>query len=84
MKFTFSEMKEKEVIHVGDGERLGFVSDLEIDTVTGRVISLRVPGGYRALGIFGKEPERVIPWEKIKKIGEDLVIVETLKSDTEV
>lgn len=75
MQYTFSELRAKEVIHVGDGERLGFVSDVEIDSVTGRVISIRVPGGYRAFGLLGKLPERVIPWENIKKIGDDLIIV---------
>ncbi|MBQ2614988.1 MAG: YlmC/YmxH family sporulation protein [Clostridia bacterium] len=78
MTYTFSELKNKEVIHVGDGERLGFVSDMEIDTVTGRVLSISVPGTYRILGLIGKEPDRRIPWEHIKKIGDDLVIVENL------
>ena len=78
MNYTFSEMRAKEVIHIGDGERLGFVSDMEIDAVTGRVISIRVPGAYRAFGIFGREADRVIPWENIKKIGDDLVMVENL------
>lgn len=78
MTYTFSELKNKEVIHVGDGERLGFVSDIEIDTVTGRVLSISVPGNYRILGLIGKEPDRRIPWEHIKKIGDDLVIVENL------
>ena len=78
MTYTFSELKNKEVIHVGDGERLGFVSDMEIDTVTGRVLSISVPGTYRILGLIGNEPDRRIPWEHIKKIGDDLVIVENL------
>ncbi len=79
MTYTFNDLKTKEVIHVGDGERLGFVSDIEIDAVTGRVISISVPGAYRAFGILGKEPDRRIQWENIKKIGDDLVIVEHLR-----
>ena len=80
MTYTFSGLRTKEVIHVGDGERLGFVSDIEIDAVTGRVVSISVPGAYRILGILGKDPDRRIPWENIKRIGDDLVIVENLKS----
>ncbi len=79
MTYTWSELKAKEVIHIGDGERLGFVSDMEVDAVSGRILSIRVPGGYRAFGIFGREPERVIPWENIKKIGDDLIMVEHLR-----
>ena len=40
MTRKFSELKQKEVIHTGDGERLGFVSDIEVDEITGRVISI--------------------------------------------
>ena len=79
MTYTFSGLRTKEVIHGGDGERLGFVSDIEIDAVTGRVVSISVPGTYRILGILGKDPDRRIPWENIKRIGDDLVIVENLK-----
>ncbi len=78
MTYTFGDLRNKEVIHIGDGERLGFVSDIEIDSVTGRVLSLRVPGAYRALGLLGREPERIIPWECIKKIGDDFVMIENL------
>lgn len=78
MTYTLNELRSKEVIHTGDGERLGFVSDIEVDAVSGRVLSIRVPGGYRLFGIFGREPERVIPWENIKKIGDDLIMVEHL------
>ncbi len=78
MTYNFSELRTKEVIHIGDGERLGFVSDIEIDAVTGRVISISVPGTYKFFGLLGKESDRRIPWENLKKIGDDLVIVENI------
>ena len=83
MTRKFSELKQKEVIHTGDGERMGFVSDIEVDEITGRVISICVPGAYKILGLFGKEPDRVIPWEQIKKIGDDLIMVENVRRNTE-
>ena len=84
MTRKFSELKQKEVIHTGDGERLGFVSDIEVDEITGRVISISVPGTYKILGLFGKEPDKVIPWEQIKKIGDDLIMVENIRRDKEI
>lgn len=72
----FSELRSKEVIHTADGERFGFVSDVEIDTDTGKVISISVPGAYRALGLLGKEPDKVIKWENIRKIGNDLIMID--------
>jgi sporulation protein YlmC with PRC-barrel domain len=28
------------------------------------------------MGIFGRNLEYIIPWEKIKKVGEDIILVE--------
>ena len=49
---------------------------MEIDFDTGKIISISVPGGYKMFGMFGREPERTIPWENIKKIGDDLIIID--------
>lgn len=75
MLCKFSDLKAKEVIHIIDGERIGFISDIEIDPESGKVTSLCVPGAYKIFGLFGREPDRKIPWECIKKIGDDLVII---------
>lgn len=79
MKYKFSELKTKEIIHIADGERVGFISDIEVDGESGKVVSVSVSGAYKAFGLLGKEPDKIIPWEHIKKIGEDLVIIDTIK-----
>ncbi len=71
-----SDLRFRDVVTVGDGRRLGFISDWEIDAANGRVLAIVVPGSPRALGILGREPDYVIPWEKVKKIGEDVILVE--------
>ena len=71
----FSDIRLKEVICAADGERLGYVSDMEIDEVSGTVRSLLVPGSYRFLGVLGREDDITVPWDKISKIGEDLIII---------
>lgn len=72
-----SDLKLKEVISVIDGKRLGTISDIEIDTDTGRLTALIVPATSRFLGLFGRGEEVVIPWEKITKIGFDVILVQT-------
>ena len=42
------ELRQKEVISVKDGGRLGFVCDVEIDTHTARITALVVYGRSRA------------------------------------
>ena len=73
---SIDELKLKDVINVSDGTRLGTVNDVEIDLVNGRLVSIILQGGYKFLGLLGKEDDLVIPWEDIKKIGDDVIIIE--------
>lgn len=72
-----SELREREVVNIIDGRRLGLASDLEIDPATGRILAIVVPGPGKFLWLFGKNIDFVIPWEKIRKIGVDVILVET-------
>jgi YlmC/YmxH family sporulation protein len=71
-----SDFKQKEVINVSDGRRLGFVSDVEIDLEQGKVDAIILPGVGKLFGFLGKESEFIIPWDKIVKIGEDIILVD--------
>lgn len=70
-----SDFRQKEVINIHDGKRLGFVYDIEINEQTGRLEAVMVPNS-KILGIFNKEKDYVIPWEKISKIGDDIILVD--------
>ncbi len=70
------DLKQKEVINVSDGGKYGYVADLEIDKTTGKIKSLIIPITGKMLNLFGKEEEYVIPWEEVKQIGDDLIIVD--------
>ncbi|MCX8130338.1 MAG: YlmC/YmxH family sporulation protein [Clostridia bacterium] len=71
-----SEFRQKEVINVSDGRRLGFVSDVDVNMDDGKLDAIILPGSGRLFGIIGKDSEIVIPWESIKKIGEDIILVD--------
>ncbi len=77
-----SELKSKEVINVLDGRRLGFIGDLDIDLETGRVRAIIVPGGGKILGLFGRDNDIYIPWEKIARIGLDVILVDIPSGET--
>lgn len=70
------DLKQKEVINVEDGARLGFVSDVDINTKTGCVVKIIVAGPCKVFGFFGKDTEYVIDWCDIKKIGDDIILVD--------
>jgi YlmC/YmxH family sporulation protein len=70
----FSSLRDKDVINICDGKRLGFVNDMEIDSCSGKVCALIVLFDCRLLG-FGKCEELIIPWEKVSCFGKDAVLV---------
>lgn len=76
METRIAQLRYKEVISLADGSRFGYVGDLELDLASGRVLSLIVPGRRRLFGLLGREPDRIIPWEAVKRFGEDIILVE--------
>lgn len=74
MGSRIADLRLKEVVNIRDGCRLGFVDDVEIDVECGRVVAIVVPGPCR-FWIFGRDPDYVIPWNGIEKIGEDIILV---------
>ena len=74
---TFCELRRKEVINICDGARLGCISDLELDDCTGCISAIVVPGQSRMFGILKSDEELVIPYCKIRNIGDDVILVST-------
>ena len=72
----FSELRYKEVIDVHTGQRLGYVCDAEFEMPAGTLRALIVPGPCRFFGLFGREPDFLIPVEQITKIGTDIILVD--------
>ncbi|MDF2800134.1 MAG: hypothetical protein K0S61_37 [Anaerocolumna sp.] len=70
------DLKQKEVINCRDGERLGYVCDLEFDIHTGIITHIIVPGPCKIWGILGRDQEYVISYNCIKQIGTDVILVD--------
>jgi len=69
-------MRRKEVINSKTGCRIGFVDDVEVDTVTAKLVAIVIFGRWRCFGLLGKEENIVIKWENICLIGEDTILVD--------
>ncbi|MDD2553613.1 MAG: YlmC/YmxH family sporulation protein [Desulfotomaculaceae bacterium] len=76
MLFKISDLGLRDIVNLVDGAKLGPVSDVYIDLETGKVISLVLSGGRKYFGLLAAGSDVVVPWEKIKKIGVDTVLVE--------
>ena len=75
MEQSFIEFTEKQVINYCDGKILGNIVDLKVDTCTGAILAIVLPGESGFFG-FKKCTDIIIPWEKICKIGKDTIIVD--------
>jgi len=71
-----SELRTREVINISDGRKLGAVVDVDIDLESGRLRAIVVPGPRGMFSIFGRNEDIVIPWDRIKRIGQDVILVE--------
>ncbi len=81
MSMKFTELQCKEVICVATGQRLGFVSDVMVEIPGGQVCSIVVPCQNRFPGSFGRREDFLIPWNCIKRIGPDIVLVDVRPED---
>lgn len=72
--FKVSELRNKEVINMTDGERLGYVCDMEINASSGHIQALIVPGREKQK-LFGKNQALRIPWSDVARIGQDLIVI---------
>lgn len=57
-------------------EDFGFVQDVCADLESGNITSIIVPGSNKILSIFSNANDIVIPWQNIKCIGDDVILVE--------
>ena len=77
MLCRIDDLKNKQVVCVKDGCVLGFISDVELDTLSGNLTSIIIFGRLRFFGLLGREEDIIIPWNDIKVIGSETVLVNT-------
>jgi YlmC/YmxH family sporulation protein len=71
-----SDLRNRDVVNIVDGRRLGAICDLDLDLENGRITAIIVPGSVKIFSLFGGGRDYIIPWENIVKIGVDTILVE--------
>ena len=69
-----SDLQNKTVVNVIDGKNIGNIIDLEINE-EGMAVGLVVEKYKFLISTFTNKKELIIKWEQIKKIGEDVILV---------
>ena len=73
--FRGIKLRQREVINIRTAERIGVVSDVEINESTGNIEALIVSRyGSIFAHIIGNS-ELVIPWSSIEAVGKDIILV---------
>ncbi len=73
-----AELAGKEIINVYDGARLGVVgeTDMVVDSGNGRIKAVMIPRRAGLINFWADRQYMIIPWESIKKIGREIIIVD--------
>lgn len=72
---SITDLRNKEVISAKTGCRLGNVSDVEIETCSGKLVAIIIWGKGRCCGLFGRDEDIRIEWDDIEVIGDDTILV---------
>lgn len=73
---TLHDLNEKDVIQIKTGENLGRIDDIALDAATAAVQAVILRGRSRWMGLLGHDEDLVIPWDAIRNIGADVVMVD--------
>lgn len=71
----FSQLRDKEIFCIKDGQKIGYLDDFELDSEQYRIEALVCYGKPRLFGLFGRSGDIRIPVEQICVIGEDSILV---------
>ena len=72
MEISYNELRQKEVVNVLCGKRMGRLTDLIFSTNTKKILGIVVPSEHK---LFRQREDFFIPWESISKIGDDVILV---------
>ncbi len=72
--YSLGNLRSMEIIDINTGTKLGFIKDLKIDCDEYKIISIILPS--QKMSWFGKSDDIEIPWENVKKIGVDVLLID--------
>lgn len=80
--YSVNNIKSMEVIDINMGAKLGYIKDIKIDCDNYKVMSILIP--VQKSSWFTKFDTIEIPWEKVIKIGVDVILVDNDRDIEEI
>lgn len=76
MDINFENLKNKEIICVKDGYKIGYVDDLVFDSESYKIKDFVCYAKRGLFTFFSKKDDIVIPYDKVQIIGEDIILID--------
>lgn len=72
------QLEDKELINLQDGRRIGYFGDADLvfNADTGEIVGLEIGNRNKLFNLFAEKFVSVIPWEAVKKIGKEVIIID--------
>lgn len=71
--YSINNLRLMEVIDINTGSKIGYIRDLKVDCEKYKILSIIIP--RERTSWFGKDDYIEIPWDKIVKVGRDVILV---------
>ncbi len=73
-----SDLGDKEIVNLTNGSRHGQLANAELlfDEHQGKIKAILVPDFHGKMSFLGNKDYLQLPWNAIRKIGEDIIIFE--------
>ena len=72
--YSLNAVRNMEVIDISTGSKIGYVKDFKVDINTKKIISIFLTSPVKSW--FNKAEDIELSWDKIVKIGVDVLIVD--------
>lgn len=73
-----SELQRKNIVNIKDGKLIGKIIDVEFDPSNGYMIHFVIEKPHFIMNIFNNNEEITIKFNQIKKMGEDVILIDIL------
>ena len=73
-----SELQKKDIVNIKDGKKIGKIVDVEFDQNSGYMLKFIIEEYHFVKSLFRTTGEITIKFSQIKKLGEDVILIDIL------
>ncbi len=71
-----SELQRKDIVDIRNGKKIGKIVDVEFDQTNGYMIKFIIEKAHFIKSLFTSSEELTIKFTQIKKMGEDVILID--------